>query len=69
MYFVGILYSGPLINSRGEIELAKKTFDVQGMMHLGYAIRATEVLEFEKVFKERFKNEIAAAETPIITSG
>lgn len=41
---VGVLYAGPQVTSRGEIILAKPSeFSVATMMHLGNAIRSTEL--------------------------
>ena len=43
--FVGILFRGPLIDSKGQIIFQNiPTVNVQNMMHLGEAIKATEVL-------------------------
>ncbi|RWN30111.1 MAG: serine protease [Mesorhizobium sp.] len=49
LYFVGVLYAGPVITNTGEIQLAKgPTFAFGSMMHLGQVIRATEVLAFDQ---------------------
>lgn len=52
-YFVGILYSGPVISNSGEIILANAPrVDIDTMMHLGNAIKSSEVLTLERVMKD-----------------
>jgi hypothetical protein len=47
--FVGVLYSGPLITNEGKIVLHKyPKFEVPGMMHLGNAIRSSQLHGFEE---------------------
>ena len=50
--FVGVLYARPTMNSEGKIVMAKpRTFEVETMLHLGFAVRSTEILELEKIVK------------------
>ncbi|UVK53320.1 serine protease [Mesorhizobium sp. AR02] len=54
---LGILYSGPTITTEGTITLAKQpTFAITSMMHLGTAIRSSELL----VIEEALRGKIAA---------
>lgn len=47
-WFLGILYAGPLITSEGKIVLGSSPrVEVASMMHLGYAIRSTRILDFK----------------------
>lgn len=46
--FVGVLHAGPVIAHNGQIVLARPpSFQVATMMHLGYAIKASEVRSLE----------------------
>jgi len=45
---LGILHSGPTINAKGEIILGQNpSVEISTMMHLGYAIRSSELLVLE----------------------
>lgn len=47
--FIGILYSGPLINNTGSIILGHNaTFQVSAMMHLGNVIKSLELKKLEE---------------------
>ena len=53
IYLIGILYAGPQFNQEGEVELAHSAkFNFQSMMHLGYAIRSTELHVLEQLVKQ-----------------
>jgi len=57
--FVGILYSGPIITNDGRIILSKEpTVEVRSMMHLGNAIRSSEIFELEAEMHRAFGAEI-----------
>jgi len=63
---VGVLYAGPKITNAGQVILAKpSTFEVATMMHLGNAIRSSELLkldeEIRRVVPEPPKREAASA--------
>jgi Trypsin-like peptidase domain len=48
---LGVLYAGPQISTTGQVILAHPSqFQVLSMMHLGNAIRSTEVLRVEEEF-------------------
>lgn len=52
---LGILYAGPLINQKGQIVLnTNLNFEIASMMHLGYAIRSSELKRLEKYFIENY---------------
>ncbi|CAO4139581.1 S1 family peptidase [Methylorubrum aminovorans] len=54
---LGILYAGPTFNNRGEIVLAKQPIiSVSTMMHLGMAIKSTELFAFEEIARQQAKN-------------
>ncbi|MDF1770294.1 serine protease [Maricaulis sp.] len=57
---VGILYSGPLVTNDGQIVLGRAPrITVDSMMHLGNALRSTEILKIqEEIDKITRKNEI-----------
>jgi Trypsin-like peptidase domain len=57
---LGVLYAGPIINNSGQIVLGTPGVQVATMMHLGNAIRSTEVLALEKVVRDAFAAEAAA---------
>jgi hypothetical protein len=49
---VGILYSGPLITASGKIILAHAPHvEVSSMMHLGYAIRSSELMVLDTLLR------------------
>lgn len=50
---VGILYAGPIINNSGTVSLAQNTtFTIQSMMHLGNAIKSSQlVILGEEIYK------------------
>lgn len=51
---LGILYAGPLISNSGEITLNNTLkFDVASMMHLGNAIRSSELKTLESYVSEK----------------
>ena len=55
---VGILYAGPLINSTGEVTLSKSsTFSISSMMHLGYAIRSTAIMDMDILINQKLAAE------------
>lgn len=51
---VGILYSGPLISNTGSIILGHNaSFQLSAMMHLGNAIKSSELLNLEAAISEK----------------
>jgi|TARA_R110002020_G_scaffold308961_4_gene524505 hypothetical protein len=55
--FAGVLFSGPFINQKGEIQRfdgspTDDKINVQSMMHLGHVIDAREILEMEDLAKD-----------------
>jgi hypothetical protein len=49
IFFVGVLYSGPTFNTRGEIVLADNpSFEFETLLHLGFVARSTELLAIEE---------------------
>jgi hypothetical protein len=53
-FFVGILYSGPLITNKGEIKLGGlPTVEVAAMMHLGQVIRSSMMLAFDDLIRPK----------------
>lgn len=49
-FLFGILYAGPLITNEGNIVLTSRPrVEVASMMHLGYAIRSTRLLDFKPI--------------------
>ena len=53
LYFVGILYSGPVIDIEGKLVLDEdEAVTVESMMHLGQAIRSTEMLKIDEVLRK-----------------
>jgi hypothetical protein len=60
IFFLGILYAGPLISNQGQIVLggAPKVM-TNTMMHLGNAVRSSEMLEIERIARS-----IIPASTP-----
>jgi hypothetical protein len=61
IFFLGILYAGPLITSQGQIVFAQAPQVMTNtMMHLGNAIRSSEMAEIEKLTRNMF-----AASIPI----
>lgn len=60
LFLVGILHAGPIINNNGKIILSQApTVQVASMMHLGYAIRSTELLHIEDVLKDFADRELS----------
>lgn len=58
IHFVGILYSGPLITNDGKIVLQQQPkVEVSAMMHLGNAIRSSQLYGIEKEILARFPTE------------
>jgi hypothetical protein len=54
LFFVGVLYAGPLITNKGEIKFGSiPTVEVAAMMHLGQVIRSDMMLAFDSLVKER----------------
>ncbi|ENX58299.1 MULTISPECIES: S1 family peptidase [Acinetobacter] len=48
---LGILYAGPLISNTGQITLnTKPSVEMNSPMHLGFAIRSSELIELERYF-------------------
>ena len=57
MQFVGILYSGPLITNSGEVILNQPPkVEVAAMMHLGNAIRSTQIEGLHNEILSRFSD-------------
>ena len=55
IFFLGILYAGPLITNQGQIVLGQAPQVMTNtMMHLGNAIRSSEMLEIEKLVRAAF---------------
>lgn len=53
-FLLGILYSGPTINQRGEITLHRQpTISVAAMMHLGIVIKSTQLLAFDSLVRQQ----------------
>ena len=55
--FAGVLFSGPLINQKGEVQRFDGTpsndkINVQSMMHLGHVIDAREIIEMADVARD-----------------
>lgn len=47
-FFLGVLYSGPLINNQGRVVLSQQPrVEVAAMMHLGQVIRSSEMLPLQ----------------------
>jgi|APSaa5957512622_1039677.scaffolds.fasta_scaffold64169_2 hypothetical protein len=61
LILLGILFEGPLLNSKGEIIVEKipTKNNISSitpiMINLGYYIKSSEILEFEKIIKEKIK--------------
>ena len=54
MCLLGILYSGPTINQRGEIVLSQpSSVSVSVMMHLGMVIKSTQLLAFDALVRQQ----------------
>lgn len=54
LYFLGILYAGPTISQSGKIIVNQQpSVEVSAMMHLGYVIRATAMLELDQLIRQR----------------
>ncbi len=52
---IGILYAGPQISNTGQVILNKgPQFEVSSMMHLGIAIRSSELKKLEKIYISTF---------------
>lgn len=50
---LGILYAGPVFNSEGQVVLTRTaSFSVSSMMHLGMAIKSTELLAFDAMVQQ-----------------
>ena len=55
-FFLGVLFAGPLINNSGQIVLGRPSqVEVATMMHLGYVLRSTTLLDFENRILEYHK--------------
>jgi len=55
LFFVGVLFAGPTITNTGQVVLSKMpTVQVSSMMHLGYVVRSSEILELEKMVQGAF---------------
>ncbi len=53
-FLVGVLFAGPLIQNDGTITLGRTaSFSVASMMHLGYAIKSSELLAFDQIVHEQ----------------
>jgi len=53
-FFVGILYSGPLITNKGEIKLGGlPTVEVAAMMHLGQVVRSSMMLAIDDLIRPK----------------
>lgn len=51
-HLLGVLYAGPLITNQGEIILSTKPrVEVASMMHLGYALRSSRILELKPIIE------------------
>jgi hypothetical protein len=56
-FFVGILYSGPLITNEGTVVFgAQPRIEVAAMMHLGQVIRTSEMLQIDALLKAKIAN-------------
>lgn len=56
LMLLGILYSGPTITEEGLVEFVKEPkVEIQSMMHLGIAIRSSELLVLERIFHEEVR--------------
>lgn len=59
-FFLGVLFAGPLFTNTGEVVLAQPPrVEVATMMHLGFVIRATELLVIEGLIRK-----LVASESP-----
>ncbi|MGU3390394.1 S1 family peptidase [Sphingomonas sp. M1A8_2b] len=62
VFFLGILYAGPLITNQGNIVLGQAPQVVTNtMMHLGNAIRSSEMIEIENLVRKIIKSQSEAA--------
>jgi hypothetical protein len=53
LLFVGVLFAGPTITNTGQVVLADApSVQVSAMMHLGYIVRSSELLELEKTVRD-----------------
>lgn len=60
---LGTLYSGPTINQRGEIVLAREpSVSVAAMMHLGIVIKSTQLLAFDDLVRQQVEQARRASE-------
>lgn len=51
---LGVLFAGPTVGLKGEIIFSTKpTVEISSMMHLGYAIRSTRLLDIDDIIRER----------------
>lgn len=65
VFFLGILYAGPLVTNHGQIVLGQAPQVVTNtMMHLGNAVRSSEMLEIEKLVKTIAAAQVAAPAIP-----
>lgn len=56
VFFVGILFAGPTISNAGQIVMARTPrIEVATMMHLGFAIRSTELLALESALLSKLR--------------
>lgn len=59
--FLGVLYAGPILNAHGDVEIREVptrteiTSTTQMMMHLGYILKAEEVLKLGEFIKAGFE--------------
>ncbi|WJS97837.1 S1 family peptidase [Novosphingobium humi] len=53
VFFVGILYAGPTISVEGRIVLSTPPVYTNTMMHLGNAIRSSEIIEIENIIRSK----------------
>lgn len=50
--FVGVLFAGPLITNEGKVVMGHSgSFEVATMMHLGYAVRSSEIAALSKIVR------------------
>jgi|SRR5690625_1395243 len=62
LYLLGVLYSGPVINQRGQVVLTQPaTVHTAAMMHLGNAIKSTKLLAFDDLIRRQFNTQASNA--------
>ncbi|WP_367349677.1 trypsin-like peptidase domain-containing protein [Sphingobium yanoikuyae] len=57
VFLLGILYAGPLVTNNGEVILSSNPrVEVSSMMHLGYAIRSSRILDFKPLINRHLSH-------------